>query len=313
MWSISRSDPIAIAARGREIDGLGILGETPVVTQFHRREALNWKVRTDLPTGGVDKPYGQEEHQRFSFWRAKPDNAYNSPLVLFVHGGGWRNGTYRDALGCTKVDYFNSRGYSFATVNYRHKSKTDPKCQIQEVANALAYMIQSAGSLGFDPRRIILMGHGLGAYFVTLLGTVPTYLGQARVDLDVIKAVISLDGSNYNAVAEIMDKPPPEANLSRKLGTHIPDLWDMSPTFNARPPNAPAFLLLHTQHRSHIRQAIELSAVFYTANTLCNLHVFEGQNFEGYTQMLLRLGDPAYPATMVMERWLNKVVPVIMQ
>jgi hypothetical protein len=55
------------------------------------------------------------------------------------------------------------------------------------------------------------------------------------------------------------------------------------------------------------------SATLEAAGTDVALHVFEGESFEGHMQMLLRLGDPIYSATLVMDNWLKVRVPVSIQ
>ncbi|KAJ5485773.1 hypothetical protein N7530_000073 [Penicillium desertorum] len=84
----------------------------------------------------------------------------------------------------------------------------------------------------------------------------------------------------------------------------------MSPTYHARAPNAGAFLLLHVHRPGDVRQAVELSATLEAAGTDVAFYVSEGEGFEGHMQMLL-LGDPTYPATLVMDNWLNVRVPGI--
>ncbi|KAL4785166.1 hypothetical protein BJX76DRAFT_356340 [Aspergillus varians] len=155
-------------------------------------------------------------------------------------------------------------------------------------------------------QRVILMGHSSGAHVVTLLGTDIRYLERAGVSIETVRGVIALDGSNYNAPAEILDSPGSVAeNMMYALGRDFKGLRAMSPTCNARAPNARAFLLLHTQRQGDIRQAVELVNTLTAAGSDAVMHVFEG-----HLQMLLRLGDPAYPATLVMEDWLKGNVPV---
>ena len=84
----------------------------------------------------------------------------------------------------------------------------------------------------------------------------------------------------------------------------------MSLTHHASAPNAGAFLLLHVERQGDIRQAVELGTALKAAGTDAALHVFEGEWFEGHIQMLLRQGDPTYPATLVMDNWLKMHVPV---
>lgn len=252
--------------------------------------------------------YGDKGAQRLRFWKAKSPKA---PIVVYIHGGSWRIGTYLDSIGSVKVGHLTDKGYAFATVNYSLIPSVTVEEQVQEVANSLGFLAENATRLGFDPHQFVLMGHSSGAHVVTLLGTDQRYFEQAGVSIEHVRAVIALDGSNYNALAEIMDSPGSIAdNAIFGLGSDPKRLQAMSPTYHARAPNARAFLLLHVQRQGDIRQAVELTAALSAAGTDAALHVFEGQSFEGHMQMLLRLGDPAYPATRVMDDWLDKHVPV---
>lgn len=306
--SASELTRIEIAARGKEITGLDIFQKTTETFTMARIEELLAEMNADKPTGGTDMAYGDGDTHLLRLWKGKSSN---SPLILYVHGGSWRSGTHLDSIGSTKVAHLTSKGYAFATVNYTLIPTVTVEEQVQEVANSLGYLVKNAASIGFDPQRFILMGHSSGGHVVTLLGTDTSYLARAGVSIDNVKAIISLDGSNYNAAAEIADSPGSVAeNMMNGLGTDVKRLRAMSPTYNARSPNAHAFLLLHVLRQGDIRQAVELEAALNAAGTETALHVFEGEFFEGHMQMLLRLGDPTYPATLVMDDWLEKYVPV---
>ena len=269
------------------------------------------QMHADKPTGGADMAYGSEDAQYLRFWKAEQMTTTKPPIVIFVHGGSWQSGTCLDSIGSAKVGYLTRKGYAFATINYSLIPSVTVEEQVQEVASSVAYLVNNAARLDFDPERVVLMGHSSGAHVVTLLGTDTTYLERAGVSIHAVRAVVSLDGSNYNAMAEITDSPGPVAkNLIYGLGTDPERLRAMSPTYHARAPNAGAFLLLHVQRQGDIRQACELAAALNAAGTDTALHVFEGLSFEGHMQMLLRLGDPTYPATLVMSNWLEEHVPV---
>ncbi|KAJ5342346.1 Alpha/Beta hydrolase protein [Penicillium brevicompactum] len=298
---------IAIAARGNEITGLDIFRRTTEDTDITRVEALIAEMNADQPTGGTDLAYGDKNSQHLRFWKSQSPKA---PIILYVHGGSWRIGTNLDSIGSAKVNHLVAQGYAFASVNYSLIPSVTVKEQVQEVADSVGYLARNAAKLNIDPDRVILMGHSSGAHVVTLLGTDPSYLTKADIDIRTVRAVISLDGSNYNAPAEIVDSPGPVAdNMVMGLGTDTKHLQDMSPTYNARAPNAGAFLLLHAQRNGDIRQAVELSRALEAAGTDADLHVFEGEWFEGHVQILLRLGNPEYPATAVMDKWLEQHVP----
>ncbi|CAG8069744.1 unnamed protein product [Penicillium olsonii] len=301
-------DPIALAARGNEISGLDIFQATTEDISITRAQTLLAEMNADVPHGGTDMTYGDKESQHLRFWKSETPKA---PIIIYVHGGSWRSGTNLDSIGSLKVTHLVSLGYSFASVSFSLVPSVTVKEQVQEVAESVAYLSRNANSLNIDPDRVILMGHSSGAHVVTLLGTDSNYLASVNISIHTVRAVIAIDGSNYNAPAEISDSPGPVSeNLIGALGSDPRRLADMSPSHHARAPNAGAFLLLHVQRRGDIRQAVELDLVLKASGTDSELHVFEGEWFEGHVQMLLRIGDPEYPATLVMDKWLEKHVPV---
>jgi acetyl esterase/lipase len=295
------------AARGLELTGLSILHPTSDPTTPSLVLSLVTQMHADIPTGGVDIPHSPNPMHLIRFWSAGP----LAPLILFIHGGSWRSGTYLDSLGSQKVQHLVEKGYAFASVNYTLVPNVSVEEQVQEVANALAHLRQNAGELGFDPARVVLMGHSSGAHVAALLGTDTSYLQRAGVNVDVVHGVVALDGSNYNAFAEMSDSPGPVAESTvLGLGTDPQRLRAISPVYHAGGRNARAFLLLHVQRRGDVRQAVEFSAALAAAGTRAELRVFEGEGFEGHVAMLLRLGDVEYPATRVLDKWLGEHVPV---
>lgn len=181
-----------------------------------RIEELLLAMSIDQPTGGVNMTYGSGDAQYLRYWKPKSPNA---PIVLFVHGGSWRSGTYLDLIGSPKITHLTGRGYVFAIVNYTLIPSATMEEQVQ-VADLLVYLVRNAATLDFDPQRVILMEHSSGAHIATLLRTDERYSEKAGIDIYIVRAVISLDGSNYNAVAEITDSSRPVAESTiRGLGT----------------------------------------------------------------------------------------------
>lgn len=302
-------DPIGAEARGREITGLGILQNTSDDITMDRAADLMSLVNADQPAGGMEMAYGEKQTQHLRFCKSQNPEA---SIIIFVHGGSWRSGTHLDSLGFAKVNHLTSKGYAFGTINYSLIPDVSVEEQVQEVANSIGFLSRNAPTLHFNPQHIVLMGHSSGAHVVTLLGTDSRYLEWAGVSIQNIKGVVALDGSNYNALAEIADSPDPVAeNTAKGLGTDPKQLRAMSPVYHAGGPRASAVLLLHIQRKGDNRQAIELDAALKAAGTDCTLHVFEGQGFEGHIKMLLRLGESDYPAMAVMDKWLEALVPLV--
>ncbi|KAJ5387969.1 Alpha/Beta hydrolase protein [Penicillium cosmopolitanum] len=288
--------PATIASRGNEITGLKIFQKTDPDDDIapSRVAELMAELIADKPTGGREISYGEKDTQHLRLWKANP-KSHQAPTIVFVHGGSWRIGTNLDSIGSVKVSHLTEQGYAFASVNYTLIPVIEVEEQVQEIAQAISFLLKNAASLDIDSERVILMGHSSGAHVVTLLGTDTKYLTRAGVDIHVVRGVVSID------VVE---------SLIRALGTDPERLRAISPTYHACAPNAAAFLLLHAHRQGDVRQAVELAAALHASGTKVDLRVFEGEGFEGHVRMLLRLGDPSYPATLVLEDWLRMHVPV---
>jgi acetyl esterase/lipase len=120
--------------------------------------------------------YGADPLQRLDFHTARARKP--APLLVFVHGGGWRQGDKRNA-GAEKVAHFLDRGFAFASVNYRLVPAAKVEDQAQDVANAVAYLVEQARELDVDASRIVLAGHSAGAHLSALVATDPHYLSRA--------------------------------------------------------------------------------------------------------------------------------------
>ena len=59
---------------------------------------------------GQDLAYGSDRLQRLSFWRPASKADRPAPLILFVHGGGWKRGDRATATGRAKVSHFRGGG-----------------------------------------------------------------------------------------------------------------------------------------------------------------------------------------------------------
>ncbi|KAF6521732.1 hypothetical protein HZS61_013260 [Fusarium oxysporum f. sp. conglutinans] len=203
--STSELTPYDLAARGREVTGISIYKDTNDDINMETVHDLISEMHSDVPQGGTDIVYGKREAQRLRLWKPT-SSATKSPVIVYVHGGSWTIGTYLDSTGSKKVSYLNDLGYAFASINFTLIPEITVKEQVQEIADSVAYLIKHAEELNIDPERVVLMGHSSGAHVVTLLGTDPSYAQKAGFSIDVLKGVIALDGSNYNALAEFSDR-----------------------------------------------------------------------------------------------------------
>ena len=248
--------------------------------------------------------YGPDALQTLSFWPAAGRHG-PAPLVLFVHGGGWSRGDKDNATGPWKAAHFQQLGYGFASINYRLVPAATVEQQSADVAMALRALLDRAGALGIDRRRVVLMGHSAGAQLVALVGTDERYLRAAGLSFADVAGVIPIDGAAYDIPAQMRDGPPIMQQVyGPAFGTDLARQQALSPTLQAASPNAPAFLLMHVQRPDGVRQAQALAAALRAAGTPVDLLSLPGTGLLGHMQINRQLGDPAYAGTAPVDAWL---------
>jgi acetyl esterase/lipase len=251
----------------------------------------------------VELSYGTDALQKIDY--SKP-TAPGSPLVIYVHGGGWKRGD-KTIGAAEKTAHYLKEGYAFASVGYRLVPANTVEEQAQDVATAIAYLIKDAEKLGFDGKRIVLMGHSAGAHLVALVGTDLRYLQKAGLGASALCGVIPLDGAAYDVPRQIAEGGEfMHDTYLQAFGTDPERQKALSPTAQAEAPNAPAFLILHVQRVDGAAQSKALGEALKKAGTDVEVKGFEGRGLLGHMEINRRLGDPAYPATAVVDEWLKK-------
>lgn len=110
----------------------------------------------------LEVPYGKHPRQVFDFYPAKSDKP--TPVVFYIHGGGWRNGDKK-----TNPKAFNDKGISVVAINYRFvqqavEEKIEPpvKAPISDAARALQFVRSKAKEWNLDKKRIGATGGSAG-------------------------------------------------------------------------------------------------------------------------------------------------------
>jgi arylformamidase len=252
--------------------------------------------------------YGSDAAQRLDFHPARGTSGA-APLILFVHGGGWTNGSKDNATGRHMAPHYTGLGYNFATIDYRLVPDATVEQQAQDVADALKQLLGSAGPLGIDRGKVVLMGHSAGAHLVALVGTDPQYLRRAGLSYRDISGVIPLDGAAYH-VAEQMEQsrlPLLKRRYNAAFGTDPARQRSLSPTHQAAAPNAASWLIVHVDRADGRQQSQDLARALQGAGAQADLREFAGKGMKGHMEINRKLGDPGYAATDVVDRWLEQV------
>ena len=251
--------------------------------------------------------YGSDPLQTLDIWRAKGASRA-APLILYVHGGGWKRGSKDNATGRFKPDHYPARGYAFASIDYRLVPAATVEQQAADVAGAVKTLVDRADALGIDRRRIVLMGHSAGAHLVALVGTDERYLNSAGLSFADIAGVIPIDGAAYDVPAQTKDGPPiMQKTYTQAFGTDPARQKALSPTAHAAAPNARDFLLLYVQRPDGVRQAKALERALIAGGSRVEIGSFPGEGLKGHAEINRSLGDPTYAATATVDAWLTRV------
>jgi acetyl esterase/lipase len=156
-----------------------------------------------------------------------------APVVVYVHGGGWRKGDKR-AVG-EKATFFNDLGYVFVSVNYRlsfpARDPDHPRhpAHSEDVGAAVAWVEENIVAHGGDGDQLALIGHSAGAHLVALVGLDERYVEQADGDASAVRCVISDDTASYDLLARAEDGPAAGLLVASAFGTDEETLRDASP------------------------------------------------------------------------------------
>ena len=106
--------------------------------------------------------YGEHPRNVLDFYPAKSDTP--TPVVFYIHGGGWRGGDKK-----TNPALYNAKGVSVVAINYRYvqngvEDKVTPpvKAPLHDAARALQFTRSKAKEWNLDKQRIGATGGSAG-------------------------------------------------------------------------------------------------------------------------------------------------------
>lgn len=97
--------------------------------------------------------------------RLRPGDGRGLPVVLYVHGGGFRVLSKEShwVMGLA----FARAGYVVFNIGYRLAPRHPYPAALEDVAAAYAWVLDHAAAYGGDPSRVVLAGESAGANLVT--------------------------------------------------------------------------------------------------------------------------------------------------
>lgn len=239
------------------------------------------------------------------------------PVVVFLHGGGWRLGSrhgagpmYRDASP-PPFARIAQAGIAVASVDYRLSAEATFPAQLHDAKAAVRWLRARSAELGIDPARIAAWGESAGGHLAELLGLVtdPALEGEVGVagPTSGVRAVVAWYApSDVAAVATDIGADPAdpttrEAQLLGAPAAEVPDLAAQASPITHVSPGAPPFLLMHGRGDRFIPcvQSERLAAALEAAGADVELHLLDGAD-----HMWLGAPDAAELAMDLTTGWL---------
>jgi acetyl esterase/lipase len=161
------TSPASVRGQLRELAGKLPPETIPIVQQMfadpHRaNDYLASSIERDIA-------YGPDPRHRLDIHLPDKPQGPGTPVLLFVHGGGYAWGDkrlgnlpYHDHIG----GWATRHGMVGITMNYRLAPMHPWPAGAEDVAAAVQWVVNHIGSHGGDPTRLIVAGHSAGATHV---------------------------------------------------------------------------------------------------------------------------------------------------
>lgn len=114
-----------------------------------------------------DLAYVEDGHERQKLDLYLPESEGKLPLVVWIHGGGWKNGD----KGGGPFRGLVANGIAVASINYRLSSHAVFPAQINDCKAAIRWLRSHADEYGIDPGRFGVWGSSAGGHLSALVGT----------------------------------------------------------------------------------------------------------------------------------------------
>ncbi|MEZ5385465.1 MAG: alpha/beta hydrolase [Prosthecobacter sp.] len=205
---------------------------------------------------------GGDEAQKLDIYLPEASSEKPLPLIVHIHGGGWRAGS---KFPCPVMGLV-LKGYAVASVEYRFSQKAVFPAQIQDCQAAIRWLRAHAKQYNFDNKHVGVIGGSAGGHLSALVGTSGGRMAFAPIGgnedySDRVQAVCDIFGpADFSTVVQqaaddknvknIFAFNTPSDPYSGLIGTKLDD----KPKADAVSPvhyvgkDTPPFLILHGTH-----------------------------------------------------------------
>ncbi|MCX7918287.1 MAG: alpha/beta hydrolase [bacterium] len=230
---------------------------------------------------------------KLDFIRKKERPQFPMPVIVWIHGGGWRSGSKESHI--YQLIYFARKGYFCASINYRLTDVATFPAQIEDCKCAIRFLRAKANEYNLNPNRIGVWGSSAGGHLAALLGTsggikelegsggwqnyssrvqaVCDWFGPSDFSRFIPIAAISQQNEAFGAVSGLLGGPISEKKELARQASPVTYVT----------PDDPPFLIMHGDQDKvvSIRQSEILFNALQQAGVEVTFRIIEGEGHGG--------------------------------
>jgi acetyl esterase/lipase len=177
-----------------------------------------------------------------------PEAGGPMPVIVYVHGGGWRRGSRRHplpALGADFYDFLAAQGFAVAAIDYRLSGEARFPAPLEDVRTAVGWVRDHAAAYDLDADRVFGWGDSAGGHLTLLAALTGTPVRGVVAWFPVTDlAGLPRDVADAGGVPD----PGPDSREALLLGApaaSVPDLARQASPVAHASAGAPPILLMH--------------------------------------------------------------------
>lgn len=178
------------------------------------------------------------------------------PLVVMVHGGGWRTGNKSHQTPTAR--WLASQGFVAVSVEYRTSKKALYPTGMEDINDAIKWLKLQHKTYLIDTTKVAVLGASSGAHMATLLGTMGTN-PDTNSPYEAVQAIVNIDGVADLTSADARmfeDKPGKISYAALWIGGRYekePKRWHSVSPIEYLSKNTPPTLFINSSHdRFHV-------------------------------------------------------------
>lgn len=228
-----------------------------------------------------ETPYGKRDLHLDLF---RPSGPGKYPLLVMVHGGGWRSGN--KSMQVPMAQRIASKGFVTVAVEYQLSLEAKYPAAVHNIKAAIRWLRANADKYGIDTSGIVISGCSAGGQLAALIGMtngIERFEGKHGVTgySSKVDAIIDIDGVlDFLAPTSLnLERKPNSADIVWLGGSFSekPDTWkDASSIFYVNANSVPVLFINSGFSRFHSGQD-EMIGMMKELNIYTEVHKFDLQ------------------------------------